>query len=158
MISQRSRYAFKALFHLARAGTARSVPIREIAEEQSIPHAFLEHILRDLRRAGFVDSKRGKVGGYHLVRAPQDLSLAAVLRHVEGPVAPLSCLSRTAYKSCDDCADEAVCVLRRVFAEAFAVTLDVLQERSLADMLANAPLPARFEVVTEVRLKDGAGI
>ena len=89
MISQRSRYALKALIHLARLGPGAARSTRLIALDEQIPAAFLEQIMLDLKRAGFVSSKRGKEGGYQLDKPPKSLTLATILRQIDGPVAPL---------------------------------------------------------------------
>ena len=89
MITQRARYALKALICLARAGRGESIRTRDIAEQESIPQAFLEQIMLDLKRARLVNSKRGREGGYVLTTDPQSISLANILRMVDGPVAPL---------------------------------------------------------------------
>lgn len=142
MITQRSRYALKALVRLARASRTESVRTRDIAEAEGIPQAFLEQIMLDLKRARLVSSKRGREGGYVLAVDPQKLSLAAVLRQIDGPVAPLPCLSRTAYQRCEDCADEETCALRHIFAETHEAMLQVLEKRTLADAIARADLQA----------------
>ena len=135
MISQRSRYALKALLHLAQAPRGAVLRAREIAEAENIPEAFLDQILVDLRRAGLIESRRGKTGGHLLSKPPELVTLANVLRSIEGPVAPVTCLSRTAYKSCADCADERTCALRRLFRETHEATLQVLEHRTLADIV-----------------------
>ena len=140
MISQRSRYALKALIHLARLkpGTARST--RLIAQAEHIPAAFLEQIMLDLKRAGFVSSKRGKEGGYQLDKPPETLTLATILRQIDGPVAPLPCLSRTAYRRCEDCRDEVACGLRAILSDTHEAVLAILEKRTLAEALARADL------------------
>ena len=142
MITQRCRYALKALIRLARSGKDASVPTRDIAELEGIPQPFLEQIMLDLKRARFVTSKRGRDGGYVLTADPRTLTLAGILRQIDGPVAPLPCLSKTAYQRCDDCADEASCALRHIFAETHEATLRVLEKRTLADAIAGADLSA----------------
>jgi Rrf2 family protein len=138
MISQKAKYAFKALLSLARAPAGVTVPIRDIAQKDKIPQSFLEHILLDLKRNGLVASRRGKEGGYVLLRSPDQISLGAVLRLIDGPVAPLPCLSRTAYRRCMDCADEPSCTVRRVFAEVYEATTAVLDQTTLRDALESA--------------------
>lgn len=140
MISQRSRYALKALIYLARLGPGVARSTRLIAEHEQIPSAFLEQIMIDLKRAGLVASRRGKEGGYQLDRVPADLTLATILRQIDGPVAPLPCLSRTAYRRCDDCVDEAACGLRAMLAETHEAVLAILEKRTLAEALARADL------------------
>lgn len=143
MISQRARYAFKALFRLARAGVGESVQIKDICEADQIPRPFLEQILLELKRSGFLGSRRGKEGGYFLLRDPSQISIASVLRLLDGPFAPLPCLSKTAYQRCDDCADEASCDLRRVFAEVYGKMLNVLESQTLASALKTAEVMPR---------------
>ena len=145
MITQRSRYALKALINLARLkpGVARST--RLIAEVENIPATFLEQIMLDLKRSGFIASRRGKEGGYYLDRRPEDLSLATILRQIDGPVAPLPCLSRTAYRRCDDCADEATCALRAILSDTHEAVLAILEKRTLAEALARADLHSSEE-------------
>jgi Rrf2 family protein len=138
MISQRSRYALKALIRLARANPGESVPARDIARTEGIPHAFLEQILLDLKRMKLVESRRGKEGGYLLAITPAQITLADILRMVDGPVAPLTCLSKTAYKRCEDCQDERSCALRHIFIETHGAMLAVLEKRTLADAIATA--------------------
>ncbi len=135
MISQRARYALKALLFLARAEPRKPVRANEIAASEGIPEAFLEQILVDLRRTGLVDSKRGRQGGHLLARPAKEISLASVLRTTEGPMAPVSCLSRTAYRRCADCADEAACDLRHLFLDTHNAMLSVLEKRTLADVV-----------------------
>lgn len=135
MISQRARYAFKALFRLARAGVGESVQIKDISEADQIPRPFLEQILLELKRSGFLGSRRGKEGGYFLLRDPSQITVASVLRLLDGPFAPLPCLSKTAYRRCDDCADEAACDLRRVFGEVYGKMLNVFETQTLASAL-----------------------
>jgi len=136
MITQRARYALKALICLARAERGESIRTRDIAEQESIPQAFLEQIMLDLKRSRLVLTKRGREGGYVLSADPQSISLANILRMVDGPVAPLPCLSRTAYQRCDDCRDESTCALRHIFAETHEAMLAVLEKRTLAEAIA----------------------
>ncbi|HMN85045.1 MAG TPA: Rrf2 family transcriptional regulator [Bauldia sp.] len=135
MISQKAKYALRALVALAQAPRGEPVLIHEIAEQQSIPKKFLEQILLDLKHHGFVASRRGKLGGYHLLKDPSDITFGAVLRIIDGPVAPLPCLSKIAYRRCDDCSDEGSCEIRRVFAEVADATRGVLDSRTIADAL-----------------------
>lgn len=137
MISQKARYAIKALIALSGAPRGEPVQTREIAERGGgIPRAFLEQILLDLKRHGVVVSRRGKVGGYALTRAPADLSLGEILRIVDGPIAPLSCLSRNYYRRCDDCEEEVTCALRLALMEAFEAQVATLERTTLADVQA----------------------
>ncbi|KKB84351.1 Rrf2 family transcriptional regulator [Devosia limi DSM 17137] len=135
MISQKAKYALRALVSLARAGRGETMMIGEISREQAIPKKFLEQILLELKRAGFVASRRGRTGGYELVRAPEQIMYGEVLRLIDGPIAPLPCLSKIAYKRCEDCRDETSCEIRHVFERVTMATREVLDSTSLADSL-----------------------
>lgn len=136
MISQKAQYALKALIALARAPAEQTVLIGEIAEAQNIPKKFLEQILLDLKHHGIVHSRRGKAGGYMLLRPADTITFGEVLRIVDGPIAPLPCLSRMAYRRCDGCADEAACEIRRVFRRVADATRAVLDSATIAEVIA----------------------
>ncbi len=146
MITQKMKYALKALLVLADEA-ARPVPegltIEEIARRAGTPKRFLEHILLELRNAGVIRSTRGRLGGYSLLKKPADVSIPDLLRTIDGPIAPLPCLSRSAYQRCEDCADEASCRIRKVFAEVFWSYLVIIESLTLQDMLqaGSADLP-----------------
>ncbi|SMQ86213.1 transcriptional regulator, BadM/Rrf2 family [Devosia lucknowensis] len=135
MISQKAKYALRALVALARAGRGQSRMIGEISQDQAIPKKFLEQILLELKRAGIVNSRRGRMGGYELLRAPEEITYGEVLRLIDGPIAPLPCLSKIAYRRCTDCKDEASCEIRHVFERVTLATRAVLDRTSLADSL-----------------------
>lgn len=142
MISQKARYSFKALIALARAPGA-TLQIRDISERENIPRSFLEQILLDLKRHRILDSRRGKDGGYFLARPAEDITLGQILRLSDGPIAPLSCLSKHSYRRCVDCDSEAVCALRIAFQESFEAQVDLLDRTSLAHVVARAELAER---------------
>lgn len=149
MISQKAKYAFKALILLAERGRGESLQTDEIAKRAAIPRKFLEQILLQLKASGLVDSRRGRSGGYQLIADPEAISVSQVLRIVDGPIAPLSCISRTAYSRCRDCADEAQCGVRRLFAETYAATLASLETTTLATaLIAGAAVGGRQELAT----------
>lgn len=133
LISQRAKYALRALVALAKAPPEKPLLISEISRDQRIPKKFLEQILLELKRAGIVMSRRGRLGGYVLLRTPDKVTFGEVLRLIDGPIAPLPCLSKIAYRRCADCADEATCEIRRVFARVTIATREVLDRTSLAD-------------------------
>jgi len=137
MITQKMKYALKALMTLAdeRRGTGKALRIDEIARRSKTPKRFLEHILLEIRNAGFITSTRGRTGGYMLLKEPREISLSELLRLIDGPLAPLPCLSRRAYRRCDDCSDEAACRIRKVFAEVFWSYLLLVESLTLADLL-----------------------
>ncbi len=113
------------------------VPIQMISEEQNIPKRFLEQILNDLKVTGAVESKRGIAGGYRLARAPQEISLASIIRHVEGALAPISCVSERFYEKCS-CPDEARCAIRNVMKDVRSKILEVMGTITVADLCARA--------------------
>jgi Rrf2 family protein len=135
MLSQKAKYALRALLALAKAPRGETVLISEIAATHQIPRKFLEQILLDLKNHGLVQSWRGRSGGYALLRAASDISFGQVLRIIDGPLAPLPCVSDLAYRKCIDCQDEASCVLRRVFAMSHRATVAVLDGISIAAAL-----------------------
>jgi len=137
MLSQRARYALKAVLNIARSG-AGPQQVSAIAEQESIPRKFLETIMGDLRRAGLVTATRGNAGGYRLARPADLITFADILRATDGPIAMLPCVSRNFYERCEDCADEASCALRRTFSEVRDLVNGVLEHRTLADALASA--------------------
>ena len=138
MITQKMKYALKALLTLAdEAATAAPEPltIEAIARRSGAPKRFLEHILLELRNAGYVAATRGRAGGYTLIKPPAEVQVSELLRLIDGPIAPLPCLSRRAYQRCEDCADEATCRIRKVFAEVFWSYLVLIESLTLADMV-----------------------
>ncbi len=137
MISQKAKYALRALLALAEAPENEPVFIADIAETQAIPRKFLEQILLDLKHQGLVVSRRGKAGGYLLLRSPETITFGEVMRIIEGPLAPLPCLSKMAYRKCEDCTDEKSCRIRRVFAGVAEATRVVLDGTTIADAIAS---------------------
>lgn len=133
MISQKAKYALRALTALARAG--ETLQIAEIADAENIPRKFLEQILLDLKNRGIVASKRGAAGGYALLKPAEEIAFIDVLRAIDGPVAPLPCLSLTAYRRCDDCKSEARCALRNAFAPVIAAQRAHLERATIASAL-----------------------
>lgn len=138
MISQRARYAFKAVVALARAKPGDGMQIRQICEQEKLPRKFLEQILLSLKAAGYITSKRGRDGGYELLKPAGLIFIGPMLRVVDGPIAPLPCLSRTAYDRCDDCKDEISCEVRIAFAKAYSDYLGTLEHLSLADVMSQS--------------------
>jgi Rrf2 family protein len=133
MISQKAKYAFHALVALARADDF--LMVGEIAAQEKIPRKFLEQILLELKRHGIVQSRRGKLGGYGLLTPADHITFGQVLRILDGPIAPLPCLSRLAYRRCSDCATEEDCEIRRVFAKVAESARDVLDCTTIADAI-----------------------
>ncbi|WP_349294739.1 Rrf2 family transcriptional regulator (plasmid) [Thioclava sp. 'Guangxiensis'] len=139
MITQKTKYALKSLMVMAdeKAGDAKALRIEEIAERSGAPKRFLEHILLDLKRAGLIGSKRGRHGGYELIKQPATVSLAEILRLIDGPMAPLPCLSRNAYQPCEDCPDEKACRVRAVFGALYASYVLMVESLTIADLMAD---------------------
>jgi Rrf2 family protein len=131
-LSRRSKYALLALFDLAgRPGTG-PVPLKELAERSQIPVKFLEQIFRALRNAGIVHSQAGARGGYTLARPAREITLGAVIRILDGTLAPVSCVSEIAYERCT-CPDETTCPLRAVMGRVRQAIVDVVDNTTLAD-------------------------
>ena len=122
---------------LARADSGKALTIQEIAEAYAIPKKFLEQILLVMKHHGLVRSKRGRFGGYILLKQPENITFGRVLRIVDGPIEPLQCLSETAYRKCDDCLSERTCEIRKVFAVVADSTRQVLDNATLADAVAD---------------------
>ncbi len=137
MISKKAKYALKALHVLATHGKNSDEPvlISDLADREKIPRKFLEAILLDLKKRGILKSKMGRWGGYYLAKKASAISLGDVLRILEGPLAPLPCLSKTAYAKCTECDDERHCGIRLVFKDVYDSTLRILENTSLEDMV-----------------------
>jgi Rrf2 family protein len=131
MLSFKARYALRALVELARAD-GQQLTAADLSTRADAPRKFLEAILLSLSRAGVVASRRGKFGGYVLARPPESISFAQVIRIIDGPLALAPCVSRTAFRKCDDCPDLATCSLREALLRARDATAQVLDSYSLA--------------------------
>jgi Rrf2 family protein len=159
-LSKRGEYALRVLLDLtiAHSQGVAVVPVTTLAAAQNIPSAFLEQILVTLRQAGHLSATRGKHGGYSIVPAATLLSVGSMIRFFDGPLAPLSCASLSAYKRCS-CPDEARCGLRQLMVEARSalssvldgVTLEQLAERTLAQYQADGTLPPLIEMLGSPR-------
>jgi Rrf2 family protein len=137
MLSQRGRYALKALLFLAR-NDPEQVGVSAIAEAEQIPKKYLEAIMTDLRKAQIVESTRGWSGGYRLARPADLITFGEVIRLTDGPLALLPCASRNFYKRCEDCVDEAACALRQVMARVRNEVSVILDRTTLTDALKGA--------------------
>ncbi len=138
MLTQRSRYGLRAMLLLAREPAGGPpLPMSRIAAEGQVPRKFLEIILSELKAAGLVISTRGKQGGFHLSRPAHLISFGDIIRVIEGPLALVPCVSRTAYKKCKDCRDEASCEIRIAMMTVRDDTARILDGRSLADAVAD---------------------
>ena len=134
MLTMKTKYALKALALLATVDQAEPMLISDIAEQENIPKKFLELILRELKQHGILDSRKGRGGGYLLRRRPEDINLATIMRIVDGPLAPVPCLSQTAYRRCEGCVDERTCGIRLVLKDMHQSTLKILEGTTLADL------------------------
>jgi Rrf2 family protein len=133
MLSQKARYALRALLDIAEHGTNNAVQVGEMAERQVIPRKYLEAIMSDLRRAGLVVARRGPGGGYRLAREPERISFVEVIRAIDGPIALVPCASENFYERCDDCHDEATCAIRRVMVHVRTSAVEILERTTLAE-------------------------
>jgi Rrf2 family protein len=135
MLQKKSKYAIRALLALARKPEQEPVLIADLAAQERIPKKFLEFILLVLRNKGILQSKRGRGGGYFLGRKPEAISLGEVIRALDGPLAPVPCVSHTAYRKCDECEDELTCGIRSVMNDVRDATAAIFDRESLADLL-----------------------
>lgn len=136
MISKKAKYALKALKMLAEYyEEKRPILISEIAEKENIPKKFLEAILLELRKNGVLHSQKGKGGGYMLRNAPDQTPLSKIIRVIDGPIAPVLCVSLNFYGKCDDCKDEETCRIRNVMMKIRDANLAVYDNSTIKDLL-----------------------
>jgi len=134
MISKKTKYGIKAMAYLAKQSSRKPVQTAEIALNENISQKFLESILLDLRKTGFLGAKKGKGGGYYLLREPEDIRMVDVIRILDGPIAMVPCVSLNFYEKCDDCPDELGCSVHALMLKVRDATLEVLGRSSLADI------------------------
>jgi Rrf2 family protein len=134
MLSKKAKYALKALLFLSRPSDRGLVLISEIATAERIPRKFLEAILVDLKVHGLLHSLRGKNGGYKLAKDPDEISVGAVVRIIDGPLAPIPCVSHLYYRRCEECKDETSCEIRIVMKKVRDSTAQILDNTSLEDL------------------------
>ncbi|HEY5975940.1 MAG TPA: Rrf2 family transcriptional regulator [Geobacteraceae bacterium] len=135
MISKKTKYALKALIYLAREYDRGPILIADLAREERIPKKFLELILLALKNNGILQSKKGKGGGYYLGRAPREITMGQAIRIMEGPLAPVPCVSESAYAPCEECVSETSCGIRIVMKEVRDAIAGILDSTTLADVL-----------------------
>ncbi len=140
MLSQRCRYALKAMLNLARDTSGNPKQVSALSAEENIPRKFLEGIMSDMRQGGLVDASRGKTGGYRLAKPAELITFGEVMRRMDGPIALLACVSQNFYRRCDDCTDERSCELRRVMGRVRREASDILDRTTLADAIAKPVL------------------
>lgn len=137
MLSKKTKYGIKALTYIAKQPARKPVQTAEIAENENISHKFLESILVQLRKAGFLGAKKGKGGGYYLIKEPAEIPMTTVIRILEGPIAMVPCVSLNYYEKCDDCKDEETCSVHQLMIQVRDSTLKVLGNNTLADITKN---------------------
>lgn len=135
MISSKTKYGLHALFYLAREYGSGPVLIAELAKKEKIPKKFLEAILLQLKNRGLLQSKKGKGGGYILGKDPNKIKMGEVIRILEGPLAPVPCVSQTAYQKCTECKNENTCEIRSVMKDVREAIAHILDNTSLADAI-----------------------
>lgn len=134
MISKRTKYGLKALSYLSKQEEGKPILISEIATTQNISQKFLESILLDLKKKGFLGSKKGKGGGYYLIKSGSDITVASIFRALEGPIAWLPCVSLNYYEKCNDCVSEEECALNHAMIEVRDAILQVVEKKTIADL------------------------
>ncbi|WP_297761022.1 Rrf2 family transcriptional regulator [uncultured Muriicola sp.] len=135
MLSKKTKYGLKALTFLGNQKDRNPIAIAEIANHENISQKFLESILLTLRRTGYLGSKKGKGGGYYLIKDPSEIPMTTVMRVLEGPIAMVSCVSLNFYEKCEDCPDEQSCSVHKLMLKVRDSALDVYRNTTLADLL-----------------------
>ena len=135
MLSKKAKYAIHALIHLAKVEKDKPVLISIIAESENIPRKFLEAILLDLKRDGVLGSKKGKGGGYYLLKEPDYVNMADVMRLFDGAIAFLPCVTHKYYEKCEECRDEETCGIRDVFMNVRNATVELLKGATLSEIV-----------------------
>jgi len=134
MLSKKTKYGIKALTYLARQENKAPVSIATISKSENISLKFLESILLTLRKNGLLGSKKGKGGGYYLLKEPNEIQMTVVMRILEGPISMIPCVSLNFYEKCDDCPDENACSVHKLMIQVRDNTLQVLRNNTLADI------------------------
>ncbi len=130
-MSKKAKYAINAMVHLARKHGQGPITIGDIAQEENIPQKFLEAILLELKNAGWLGSKKGKGGGYYMIKETCDVNMADIMRLMDGPIALLPCVSYKHYERCEECKDEHTCSIRKVFFEVRNKSVEMLKTATL---------------------------
>jgi Rrf2 family protein len=133
MLSKKTKYGLKALSYLAKQDLNVPILISDISESENISKKFLESILLTLKKSGILASKKGKGGGYYLLKEPKEIKISTIIRLLEGPIAMLPCVSLNYYEKCDDCISEEKCSLNILMAEVRDSTLKILENKTLAN-------------------------
>jgi Rrf2 family protein len=151
MLTKKAKYALKAALHLARSEAGASVLIADVAVAERIPKKFLESILLTLKNRGILVSRKGRGGGYALARPADQVSFGEIVRIMDGPLAPVPCVSVTAYRACEECPSEAACEIRAVMKRVRDAISEVLDATTLADALKGAGSAAPERVARQPR-------
>lgn len=150
MLSQKAKYALRALIMLAEKDNGDLILIADIAERENIPRKFLEAILVELRKEGILFAKRGKSGGYRLARPAAEITFGEVIRLIDGHLAPIPCASKASFRPCEDCIDTATCSVRWLMVQVRDATAAVLDNQTLADALrhrqSTGNIAANFDI------------
>lgn len=134
MLTKKAKYGIKALTYLCKRRDGLPVSIAEISQHENIPRKFLEAILLELKTAGILSAKKGKMGGYFLAQKPEEIYMSRILRLLNGPIAMVPCVSLNYYKKCDDCPDEIACGVNRLMLQVRDSVLAVLEKRTLKEV------------------------
>ena len=133
MLSKKTKYGLKALTYIAKKQCEEPVSISEIAKSENISQKYLESILLSLKKAGILSSRKGKTGGYYLLRPSTEISMSNIIRVLEGPIAMLPCVSLNFYEKCNDCPDEKACSVHKLMIEVRDSTLKIMENNMLSD-------------------------
>ena len=142
MLSKKAKYAIKVLIALGKKVNDGPLSASQIFETEKIPKKTLEHILLELKKAGFIYSKKGMVGGYVLMKPAEEIFIVDIVRYVDGPIAMVSCASAYHYHRCDECPVEKTCSIRNLYLEIRAADLKILANTSLGNMIAKEKILA----------------
>jgi|TARA_B100000767_G_scaffold139208_1_gene131545 Rrf2 family protein len=134
MLSKKTKYGIKALTFLAKQEDRTPVAIAIISKSENISLKFLESILLTLRKNGILGSKKGKGGGYYLLKEPKEIQMTSIMRVLEGPIAMVPCVSLNFYEKCDDCPDENICTVHNLMIQIRDSSLQIFRNTSLADL------------------------
>ncbi|MCU0355380.1 MAG: Rrf2 family transcriptional regulator [Cytophagales bacterium] len=146
MLSKKAKYALKALFVLAKDYGSEALLIGDIAEKENIPKKFLEAILLDLKNQGILYSRRGKTGGYGLLKTPEQITIGQVIRIIDGPLAWVPCARQNGYQPCDECEDVENCSIRITMRKVRDATAEILDNTTLADCVRMEKAPIDWSI------------
>lgn len=137
MLSKKTKYGIKALTYLAKQEDKMPVAIATISKSENISLKFLESILLTLRKNGLLGSKKGKGGGYYLLKEPNEILMTSIYRILEGPISMVPCVSLNFYEKCDDCPDENACAVHKLMIQVRDNTLQIFRNTTLADLTSH---------------------